>query len=335
MTDENQTPPPTTSKGSTWGRLGIFFSLIGVIILVAGFIYVYFAITKLHTTFTKTVVQMQDSSSSHTADFSALQQNVTDLQAAVQKNEAQQEQTLADWRSAQKGDLDKWHAAEAQYLVKLANDQLQFSYNIEMAIAMLSRAEQTLQAPQDPNLLAVRKAIASDIARLQALPKVDVTQIYVNLSAINNQVEQLALPASPLSQPAEKIEPAPVDQSWWRTGLDRSWQALRKIVIVRYNGSNALPLILPEEKIFLYQNLHAQLEQAMWAVLNHNEPVYQAALTRANDWVKKYFVQNETAQAMLTQLQTLQTTRIKPADVNLAETLALFDQPQPAPDTAT
>jgi len=337
MTVENQSPEQsTTAACSSWGRVGIFLSLIGMIVLVTGFTYGYFAIAKVNMMLAKTVSELQTRTSTQTTDLTAMQQSVASLQAFAQKSQdifTQQEQTMADWRSAQKGDLDKWHAAEAQYLVKLANDHLQFSYNVDMAIELLTRAEQSLQNAQDASLLEIRKAIASDISRLQLLPKVDVTQLYLRLSGINNQIEQLALPVSPLNNASMPAETAPAqDQSWWRAGLDRSWQALQKIVIVRYNGSNSLPLILPEEKAFLYQNLHAQLENALWAVLHRNASVYQTALTRASDWIRKYFVQNEAAQAMLKQLQELQAANIKPSDANLAATLALFDNvaPQPA-----
>ncbi len=37
---------------------------------------------------------------------------------------AKQEQIIADWQAAQKGNLNKWYVAEAQYLVRLANDHL-------------------------------------------------------------------------------------------------------------------------------------------------------------------------------------------------------------------
>lgn len=335
MTDDNQTSEPKVRTGSSWGKAGLIFSLIGVLVLAAGFIYSYFAIMQINAALNKTVTKVENHS---TAQLAGLQQSVIDLQSSVQKAEtalAQQEQTIADWRLAQKGDFDKWYAAEAQYLVKLANDQLQFSSNIDMAIVLLGRAQETLQTAQDANLLNIRKAIAQDIARLQALPKADITQLYINLTTLNNQADQLILPASPLSQVETQPETIPSSESWWRAGLERSWAALRKIVIVRYNGSNSLPLILPQEKTFLYQNLHAQFENALWAALNRNEVVYQAALARINDWIKKYFVQNGTAQTMLQQLQALQAINIKPTDVNLAETLALFDkaQFQPAPAT--
>ena len=60
---------------------------------------------------------------------------------------------------------------------------------------------------------------------------------------------------------------------------------VKQIVVVRYNASTTLPLVLPEEKSFLYQNLHAEMESAMWAVLHRNPSVYQTSLTRLTSWI--------------------------------------------------
>ena len=78
---------------------------------------------------------------------------------------------------------------------------------------------------------------------------------------------------------------------------------MKKIVIVHYNGSEQLPLVLPDEKIFLYQNLHAQLENAMWAVLHQRAEIYQASVMRAVGWTQRYFDQAAPAtQSMISNL---------------------------------
>src|SRR5438045_770691 len=91
--------------------------------------------------------------------------------------------------------------------------------------------------------------------------------------------------------------------------------------------SGQLPLILPDEKIFLYQNLHAQLENAMWAVLQQNADIYQSSLKRASAWVQLYFAQDAAqTKIMLQNLEELQKINIQPTSINLAATLQLFDQ---------
>lgn len=83
---------------------------------------------------------------------------------------------------------------------------------------------------------------------------------------------------------------------------------------MRNTGTTAAPLIFPEEKMFLYQNLHAQLENAMWAALHHNPDVYKTSLARASAWITQYFAQEAPeTKAVLARLNELQQVDVKAA----------------------
>jgi len=333
MTDENtavEKEPETQRSG--WANMGIFLSTIAIILLLGGFGYGYLELSKVNVSIARKVVALESHAVNEQNAISTLQKSVTDLQQTAQKSQdlsSQQEQLMSEWRAAQKGDLDKWHIAEAQYLVKLANDHLQFSHNTYMAQTLLQQADHILESIQDASVLDVRKSIAADLANLQAAPVVDVTALYLQLTALNNQIDALPLPGTPLTaegkQPGDVLPAA--NLPWWKAGLQRSWQSLRQIVIVRYNGSDALPLVMPEEKAFLYQNLHAQMEGVMWAVLHRSNDVYQTNLTRALVWIKQYFVQDAAVtKSVLHNMDVLQQINIQPPAANLSATLQLFDQ---------
>jgi uroporphyrin-3 C-methyltransferase len=201
----------------------------------------------------------------------------------------------------------------------------------------LQRADQTLQNVNDANMLDLRKSLAANIANLQALPAVDTTKLYLQIAGLQDVLNQLPLPAEPLSPNAKAAATTVSDPNmpWWQAGLNRSWQALRQLVVVRYNGSNTLPLVLPEEKAFLYQNLHAKLDNALWGVLHSNNDVYQISLAQAIAWVKQYFVQTAPAtQSVLQGLQELQKVNIQPPTVNLTDSLQLFDRYFQQPESA-
>jgi uroporphyrin-III C-methyltransferase len=259
-----------------------------------------------------------------------LERAVEDLRQANEKALAlstQQEQIINDWKAAQKGDLNKWYVAEAQYLVKLANDHVQFTHNTSMALTLLQRADQVLQKLSDNSVLDIRKSIAEKINALQSQAKVDVTGLYLELSVLNTQLDQLPLPKTPLKANQQAVSAPLADATWWQKGLDQTWQALQKIVIVRNNMQDVRPLILPEEKAFLYQNLHAQMEDAMWGALHRNKAVYQTSLARAADWIKMYFDPDASAtQQVLQNISKLIDLNIEPAVLSLGTTLQLFDQ---------
>ncbi len=340
MTEQNQIEEKPSNSDNhtprqTWANIGIFFSTLAIIILICAFVYGYFQLSQVNVGLAQTVAHLEQQSMNQKQDIAAVQTSLNQLQQQAQKWQAmsaQQEQFMTELQSVQKGDLNKWHVSEAQYLVKLADDHLQFSHNIKLAMVLLQTADKRLESMQDENVNELRKSIATDIANLQAVPQVNITSLYLHLVALNNQVEQLPLPLDVLN--AENSPPSSTVTTntttglpWWKAGLTYSWEALRKIVIVRHTGSNALPLVMPDEKIFIYQNLHAQMEDAMWGVLHRNAAIYQTSLARVAAWITQYFVPNAPqTKNMLMELGELQKENIQPVTLNLSNTLQLFDQ---------
>lgn len=181
----------------------------------------------------------------------------------------------------------------------------------------LTQHLETLQQ-QVANDATHMQTLAQSIQQLQQVDNAnnneDITAIYARLVAVNVQLDQLPLPPAPL-QPEPAPTPA-IDESnlsWWQKGLNRSLDALRQIVIVRYNENKVAPLVLPEERRFLYLNLHTEMQNAIWGVLHRNPAVYHTSLARVTNWVKQYFIQQspETAN-VLQELTALQTVNVEP-----------------------
>ena len=314
----------------SWLNIGICFSAGAAFLLVFLFCYGYFQLTSVNITLARMLTDLQNKTVNDDQKIANLQKSVIDLQTTAQKSEelsAKQEQMITDFEKTGQGNLEKWSVLEAQYLVRLANDEAQFTHDLSTALALLERANQILQNTKEDSLLAIRQALANDIANLQAKPDIEITSLYLQLTAMQNQLDQLPLPVNPLPEKTQSIaDQTQTEETWWKKGLDHSYQMLRQLVVVRYNGSNALPLLLPDEKTFLYQNLHAQFEGASFALLHRNEQIYQASLTRAVDWSKKYFDQGAPlTQAILLNLEKLRQVNIAPQSVNFSETLQLFD----------
>lgn len=312
MTDEEK---PVKTSRSFWTGICIFISVVTAVVCVTGLAYCYLQVADVDNRFAKIQSELQKPEMSGQQDsIISLQNAVNTMQQSMQKSQelsAQQEKLIAEWRAAQNGDLNKWHVAQAGYLIKMANDQLQYMHNIKLAIQILQQADKELQSSQDAGLLELRKSLATDIANLQALQPVDVTAVFLQLNAINNLVDKLPLPIQPLKQD-ETQNTVSGQTSKWKAGLDSVWAGLNKIVIIRKNDASALPLVLPEEKIFLYQNLHAQLESASWGLLHDNAEVYTTSLERARGWIAQYFVQDAPeTKSLLQQLAELQKINIQ------------------------
>lgn len=321
------TPPePTASKCAGKRKLACITMSLVIVALIGAVAFSYVEIIRLHNSLKNTRLAVKQNSES----VNGLGETVTILQSGLAKAQdlsAQQEQLVTEWQNAQKGDLDKWRLAEAEYLVKIANDHLQFTHDTAMAISILQRADETLASVQNSSVIEVRKAVTADILALQATPATDTTSLYLHINALDGQLEQLPLPVDPLQSnlyQAPVVE-IPANAPWWKAGLLHTWATLHKFIIVRNTGTQTLPLVFPEEKLFLFQNLHAKLQTAMWAVLYSQQDVYQASLASVISWVQKYFVQDAPeTKTILQNLEELQKINIKPADVNLDETLQLF-----------
>ena len=316
MTESEIKEEPGKKGRSIWVKIGIFFSTIAIVILVIAYAYAYFELLRLN----QQLLQVS-APSNHADALTEMQNKINVLQQSMQKSEtlsSQQEQLLSEWKQAQAGDLSQWHVVQAEYLVRMANDQLFFAHQVQTALQLLQAADKELQFSQNPVLLNIRKSIATDLANLQALPSVDVTAIFLRLNAMHDVIDKLPLPIQPLK--AEQTSSSH-QASTWKAGLQSAVDALNKIVIIRKNDASALPLVMPDEKIFLYQNLHAQVDQAAWGLLHENPAIYVSSLARAISWIQQYFVQDAAeTKSMLQQLMELQKINVQPASVTLSTT---------------
>lgn len=218
---------------------------------------------------------------------------------------------------------DQWIAAEVRYLVKLADFNLRYRRNIPQAIELLKLADQDLRHGTDATFDEVRKALAADMVDLQSAPQADITGIYMRLMALNNKVDQIPLMSKPTpSSVSSSVVTPEQDQVWWRKGLKQTWESLRSMVVVRYNASGKIPLISPEQQIYLYQNWHAVVLHAMSALLQGQVNIYRSSLQQAETWVKEYSIPDSLmTNAFIAELNQLKTIDINPEPPKMTRSL--------------
>lgn len=336
MSDKQETVVTNTEKDTKEKANSGRLMLVAVIFVLAGAAgalgYSFLQLSEVNKTLVVKLNHLEQQITSSKTELSGVEQKVSGLEVTAQKSQQlteRQEQMIAGWNKAQQGDLSRWHVAEARYLTNLAKYNLQLTKNGLMAEALLQQASEVLSKVNNPGLDEIRTALQANLTELNAEPQVNIGDLYLKLVAIDKKIDNLPLPSAPLQPDTsddmavkKKYEDAP----WYKMQWHRTMQAIRKIVIVRYNGNNELPLVLPEEKISLYQNLHAQVEAAMWSVLNHNTTVYDTSLAHMIGWIEKYFVQEaDTTRSLLQELKTLQGVHLQPPFVNVAATIQQFD----------
>lgn len=323
-----QTESSHKKRTTSWRTVGILLSAFSVVILilVAGYSGYYLLNNNAHLA--SIASQSQNQLQQMQSDISALKTANDSAQQAMQQSAADVKdlkQAMADFTKQSQGNQEKWIFIEARHYVKLAQMSLQFSHDVPQAVFLLKTADQELSHSSNANATAIRATLASDVATLQAMPSVDVAGLYLKLVALNKQIDQLPLQALPSN--VQVLAPSPVqNESIWRRGWREIGKSLQNIVTIRHNVNGAMPLVTPEQKAFLYQNLHALVAEATWGLIHQQPAIYQTSLQQLAEWVQRYFVVDAPlTKAMLNDLVQLGKIDIHPVMPALTTTLTAFD----------
>jgi len=196
---------------------------------------------------------------------------------------------------------------EVSQLLKLANNSAVFAGNAESAISALRLADIQLKELADPRFAEVRRKINEEIALLDSIETVDIERVSATLNAMSNKVVSLPLENEPPK--GEKIsvvqEPSK-EQVNWRTELRRMGSDILNSVQIQRVDQPPKPLLAPQQRYFLNQNLQLNFAKAELALLQDKPVVYQQSLDSAAAWLKDYFdLKNRDVQAMLKQFDEL------------------------------
>ena len=78
--------------------------------------------------------------------------------------------------------------------------------------------------------------------------------------------------------------------SEWRIDLQKSWQNfMDNFITIRRRDDTAVPLLAPNQDIYLRENIRSRLLVAAQAVPRHQEETYRQALENVSTWVRAYY----------------------------------------------
>jgi len=212
---------------------------------------------------------------------------------------------------------EDWKLAEAEYLVRLANQRILLESDVKGAIGLLSSADSILAELQDPMFFAARKAIAKDIQALKSTRHFDLQGRYLQLDALYDQVSQLPQrePSKAWQQDHQASNTEPQSQKITDkvTGvLSQLWQSLKSLVIINYDHTPIKTLLPPTEYQQLVTGLQLQLDVAQVAMVKGESKIYQNALSRVAKAVTEHFdTKSQQVIAFLASITSLQ--QVNPA----------------------
>ncbi len=253
----------------------------------------------------------------------SLLNEVTKNQEALQQRLDSHTQRL---RSLAGTSRDDWLLAEARYLLRLASQRLLVERGTTGAQALLESADKILLSIDDSGVLPVRNAIAQEIIALKLAKSVDREGLYLQISALKNQIQQLPLiPFKPeIGNNAvveDKIETqtdteTPWYQSIWKS-IKNGINSLGRFIEVNDNYYDQAPelLISTETKLQIVNNLTLMFEQAQFALLHEEEVIYKTSLEQAKKWWKNYYShynEYEVVHSEITKLQGKNIIQVLP-----------------------
>ena len=223
-------------------------------------------------------------------------------------------------------DRQKWLMAEAEYLLRLANQRLIMVADVRSAEALLSSADGVLREIDDMAFHPVRAAINSDIASLRALPKIDVEGLYLRLGALVGQADKLRV-FKMQAQQQQSASDTPDDwQARLKHGYDAALDKLSNYIVIRRRDVPYQVLMDPQWESLVRQNLRMLLQQGQGALLLGKQALYDETLQRAGHWVGEFYAADEQgSKAMLAELGRLQQQTIEIALPDISASIHALD----------
>lgn len=219
-------------------------------------------------------------------------------------------------------DAKTWLLSQSDFLVKLAGRKLWSDQDVTTAAALLKSADASLADMNDPSLITARRALTEDIASLAAVSQVDYDGIILKVNQLANQVDNLRLADnnnddSPMDNDDGELS---ASLSEWRVNLQKSWQSfMDSFITIRRRDETAVPLLAPNQDIYLRENIRSQLLAAVQAVPRHQDETYKQALDNVSTWVRAYYdTDDATTKAFLDDIEKLSQQSIS---MDVPETL--------------
>lgn len=223
-----------------------------------------------------------------------------------------------------------WLLAEAEYLMRLANQRLQLERDWSGAVSMLTAADNVLIETRNPGYNKVREQIAKELLALRAVPAIDKTGAIYRIQALQEQLQTLPwMPEKLVVKDMPEVEETrSLDkQTWyWNLWFVAKENVARMIRIQQRDEPIAAPLS-PDQQYYLQQNMHLMLEQAQVALLREQTELYKHSMERVSEWLNQYLViEDERTRAARASLDELASWVVDPKRPDISGSLIMLQK---------
>ena len=258
-----------------------------------------------------------------------LQGKLDELEGLIAESRSQQATLETQYQDLSRN-RDEWALAEVEQNVSLAAQQLQLAANVQGAVLALQTADARLAGNSRPQFIGIRKVLARDLERLQALPQLDLPGMSVHLENLISALDALplAVDGRPRDEKAPKGEVKTTNAQvtsldFWKNLGAEFWGEMRSLVRIQRFDRDEPALLAPSQVFFLRENLKLRLLNARLALFAHDQWTFRNELKYAQTCVDRYFDPREkSVQTAQNSLKQLLATEINIELPNLNESLS-------------
>jgi len=300
---ETTPQPEKTEKKDRAIKTSLALSAIAIAIALAAGVGLYGWVKQQTSTqsansdaLVSQITALQKAQETQKTQFEGIIKQQSDALAATERQQAEQNKQLDELSqkvaTISGTDAKTWLLAQADFLVKLAGRKLWSDGDVTTAAALLKSADASLADMNDPSLIAARRAITDDVASLSGVAQVDYDGIILKVNQLSNQIDNLRLADNndddaPMDNDSSELSSS---LSEWRVNLQKSWHNfMDSFITVRRRDETAVPLLAPNQDIYLRENIRSRLLVAAQAVPRHQEETYKQALDNVSSWVRAYY----------------------------------------------
>ena len=211
-------------------------------------------------------------------------EKVAHMESQMATSQQQQLALEALYKEVAQG-RDQWALAEIEQVLLTAAQQLQLAGNVKAAIIALEGADTRLQRLNKPQFTALRRAIATDLANLRAVPQLDEVGASARIEALVARHASWPLASAQASEMVSAPRP-----SGRATDIGQElWNELKRLVQIRRIEGNEAVLLPPDQAYFLRENLRLRLLSARLALLAQDQAAFQADLLAVSTLLNRYY----------------------------------------------
>jgi len=317
--------------GSIWGQLGVFLSLIGIGIASFAAIVAFElkqstsslrpqhpstiqSLASLRSAIQGVDLQLKNILTQEELDLS-LDLSIAQQQSSLSAVKVEIEAVVAGLKQSIGTSSEDWLLAEAEYLIRLANQHVKMEQDAAGALTLLATADEIIQDAHGIVAYDLRKYLAEDMAALKSVGQLDTDGVFVQLGALVNQVNKLEqkkrkfeVLAKEIPQLEEEVNLLGQISVFFRNiGVK-----LGSLVDYRRDGELVTPILPPQEDYYLRQNLVMKMQHAQIALLRRNQQIFDSSLVDSIAWINQYFdPEHNVTIAMLSTLTSLKDVKVE------------------------